>query len=150
MNAETHDNRREVLEMYGNGIRVSEIALELNIAKNTVYKYLASLSAIPYIRRRRNKYIIAAYNANWPVDKICVKLHTSRATVYRILANHGITLRSTRCTRSPMNDALAVQMYLDGDTVTLIKQKLHIHNAHLYALLREYGVTLRRNPTGFP
>jgi transposase len=101
------DRQRRIAELVAAGYTVEQIATEVGVGRNTVYRAMKRLDAtgsadIPWTQEiiERNERIAALTRARWSAAQIAAELGVTTRTVQRARGRRGVARPATR----PMNE----------------------------------------------
>ncbi len=147
----------EVADMYDGGLAVKEIAAEVGVSVTYVYKLLEKQgvdatgvrgSFLDALDQEVIDEIVANYQSRTvPMSHLLEAHGLSYSNMYAILLSQGVSIRrhinKEEVTRK-LRMETAVQMYIDGARLWLIKEETGIHQPQLHAELHKRNVKLRR------
>lgn len=138
-----NQNKQEAIQMYRNGLEnVQEIARELQLSPVAVYKYLQEETA--KARQERNEQVVKLYKEGMMIDEILEKVGISVGTLYKILRDEEVELRTDTYKERAMDDDKIVEMYINREPVYKILEESKRSGSYLYRLLRRREIPLRQ------
>jgi len=149
----------ETIEMmYNAGTSVKDIADEFGWAPSTIYAILEDAGVVmrkdqqkrpivDFLDEALVKQVTADYAKGVTVAKIKRTSGLSQHTIYRVLEDQGVPLRSSveEKTRDDERVQRAVKMYKDGAKIIKIEVETGVASTMLYKELYKQGIPLRRD-----
>jgi transposase-like protein len=141
------DEREEAVAMALGGVKMSDIATELQCTTAEVERYLRESDAFSVLRKERDQRVIEAYEdeSNSILDVLtAVDPPISNGTLYSILHKHNVVLRRGEC-NAESRDARIVRLYREGHKIRVIRDLTGVSNNTIYRALDHANVERRRS-----
>ena len=148
--------REEAFEMSEKGAPVDQIALELNVAQSTIYRWLRETGAAKKDRVKsvldklsapERKHITERWLAGDSALSLIQEFGLNYNAFYRLMREEGVEYDAKKDERAldradRMDTAIA--MYESGEYLWKIKLETEVYQPALHEELHKRGITLRR------
>lgn len=153
---DNEEKRAEVLQWIQQGASIEDLAGEYSVSPVTIRKWLQAAGIKPPGRRKvidkMDATELEAFEIDYgdhtmPIYNVCKKYHISVATMYQIVRELGLEMRSA--TKGQLEGRVAMEkhvceLYEQGEPYWKITETTGVAPAQITTIVRKHGLEMRR------